>query len=150
MYAISRKTDDPNLRKSQKKSNFGPDFCPILSLNVFFFILLLLDVVYCCKLPLYAILRKTNKPNLRKFLKPRFGPDFGPFGQNSGPKKISIRRFYIYQMLDIIASYQYMQFQGKLMNQTWENGKKLSFGTILARLAPNLVPEALVNITLLI
>ena len=30
-------------------------------------------------------------------------------------------------MLDIVASYQCMQFQGKLMNQTWENGKKPSF-----------------------
>ena len=27
-------------------------------------------------------------------------------------------------MLDTVASYQYMQFQGKLMNQTWENGEK--------------------------
>ena len=31
-------------------------------------------------------------------------------------------------MLDIVASYHYMQFQGSLMNQTWENGKKPSFG----------------------
>ena len=32
-------------------------------------------------------------------------------------------------MLDIVASYYCMQFQGKLMNQTWENGEKTSFGT---------------------
>ena len=32
-------------------------------------------------------------------------------------------------MLDVIASYHCMQFQGKLMNQTWENGKIPSFGT---------------------
>ena len=28
-------------------------------------------------------------------------------------------------MLDIVASYHFMQFQEKLMNQTWENDKKL-------------------------
>ena len=39
-------------------------------------------------------------------------------------------------MLDIIANYHYMQFQGKLMNQTWENSKKnLVLGLILAYLA---------------
>ena len=27
-------------------------------------------------------------------------------------------------MLDIVASYDCIQFQRKLMNQTWENGKK--------------------------
>ena len=31
-------------------------------------------------------------------------------------------------MLDIVASYLCMQFQGKLMNQNWENSKKPSFG----------------------
>ena len=31
-------------------------------------------------------------------------------------------------MLDIIASHHGMEFQGKLMNQTWENGKKPKFG----------------------
>ena len=32
-------------------------------------------------------------------------------------------------MLDIVASYHCMQFQGKLLNQTSENGKKPSFGS---------------------
>ena len=32
-------------------------------------------------------------------------------------------------MLVIVANYHPMQFQGKLMNQTWENGNKPSFGT---------------------
>ena len=31
-------------------------------------------------------------------------------------------------MLDIVANYHCMQFQGKLMNQTSENVQKLSFG----------------------
>ena len=37
-------------------------------------------------------------------------------------------------MLDIIASYQCVQFQGKLMNQTWENGKKPRFWLILPQI----------------
>ena len=38
-------------------------------------------------------------------------------------------------MLDIVASYHYMQFQGELNNQTWENGKKkLVSGPILAQI----------------
>ena len=30
-------------------------------------------------------------------------------------------------MVDIVINYHCMQFQGKLMKQTWENGKKPSF-----------------------
>ena len=37
-------------------------------------------------------------------------------------------------MLHIVASYHCMQFQGKLMNQTWENGKNLVSGPISAHL----------------
>ena len=37
-------------------------------------------------------------------------------------------------MLDIVANCYYMQFQGKLMNQTWENGKNLVLDPILAHL----------------
>ena len=36
-------------------------------------------------------------------------------------------------MLDIVARYHFMQFQGKLMNQTWENGRK---PTVLAQIWP--------------
>ena len=38
-------------------------------------------------------------------------------------------------MLNIVASYHCVQFQGKLMNQTWNNGKKPVSGPILAPLA---------------
>ena len=41
-------------------------------------------------------------------------------------------------MLDIVASYHYTQLQGKLMNQTDENGKKpLSFGSDFGTFGPN-------------
>ena len=38
-------------------------------------------------------------------------------------------------MLEIVANYHCMQFQGKLMNQTWEIAKNLVLGPILAHLA---------------
>ena len=44
----------------------------------------------------------------------RFGPNLAQF----------FFRFYLYYMLCITASYHCTQFQGKPMNQTWENGKK--------------------------
>ena len=59
-------------------------------------------------------------------IKPSFGPDFGPFGTNLGHKNF-FHGFSLYYMLDIVASYHCMQFQGKLMNQTRENNKKPSF-----------------------
>ena len=58
--------------------------------------------------------------------KPSFGPNFDSFGPNLSPN--FFRVFYLHYMLYIATSYHHMQFQGKLMNQTWENGKKLSFG----------------------
>ena len=102
-------------------------------------VLPLLDVIHCCKLSLYPISRKTNEPNLRKSQKnpPSFCPEFSPFGPNLGPK-FFFRRFYLYQMLDIVASYHCMQFEGKLKNQTWENGeKKPSFGSNFGPSRPN-------------
>ena len=43
-------------------------------------------------------------------------------------------------MLDIIASYHCIQFQGNLMNQPWENDQKPSFGP---NFGPTLVPPKL-------
>ena len=53
-----------------------------------------------------------------------------------GPQSF-FRGFYLYPILDIVASYHYMQFQEKLMNQTWENGKKPSFGFDFDPFGPN-------------
>ena len=64
--------------------------------------------------------------------KPNFGPEFGP---HLVPRNFA-RGFYLYQMLYIIASYHCMQFQGKLMNLTCENGKKSSFGPDFGRFWP--------------
>ena len=67
---------------------------------------------------------------------PKFWPDFGPFCQKLG-LQIFFQEFYLYYMLDIVASFHYMQFQGKLMNQTWENEKK-SFWPDFGPFCPNL------------
>ena len=40
-------------------------------------------------------------------------------------------------MLDIVANYHCMQFQGKLMNQTWRNRKKTSFESDFDPFSPN-------------
>ena len=40
-------------------------------------------------------------------------------------------------MLWIAESYNCMQFQGKLRNQTWENRKKPSLGTDFGPFGPN-------------
>ena len=66
--------------------------------------------------------------------------DFGPFVPNFGPKNF-FRWFYVYWMLGIVASYHRMEFQGKLMIQTQENGKKPHFGPDLGPLGPNLSHE---------
>ena len=41
-------------------------------------------------------------------------------------------------MLDIFLNYHPMQFPGKLMKQTWENGKKFKFGPDFGPFGPNL------------
>ena len=46
--------------------------------------------------------------------------------------QIWVQKFFL--MLYIVVSYHCMQFQGKLMKQTWENGKKPSFGPTLAQI----------------
>ena len=41
-------------------------------------------------------------------------------------------------MVDIVPSYHRMQFQGKLIIQTWENSKKPKFVPAFGPLGPNL------------
>ena len=59
--------------ENSKKSGRGPDFGPFgpnSSPNLFFFVgFTSLDVRNCWKLSLYAVSRKTNESNLRKWQK---------------------------------------------------------------------------------
>ena len=45
-------------------------------------------------------------------------PTLAPLAQIWVPKTF-FHGFYLYKMLQIVASYHCMQFQEKLMNQTW-------------------------------
>ena len=55
-------------------------------------ILAQIDVRHCCKLSLYAIAMTQTYENDKK---PNFGPDFGSFGPNLGPR-IFFHWFYLY------------------------------------------------------
>ena len=70
-----------------KKTNFGPDFGPFWPKfgpqKKLSWVLPLTDVIHCCNVSLYAISKKTNEQNLRKWKKKTsFESNFGPFGQN--------------------------------------------------------------------
>ena len=55
-------------------------------------------------------------------------PNFGLFGPYLGPKN-TFCGFYLRRILDIVASYYCIQFQGKIMTQTQENDEKPHFGS---------------------
>ena len=131
--------------KNGKKPSFRPDFCPFWPKfglqKTFLWVLPLLDVRNCCILSLYAISRKINEPNLRKWQKTSFGSHFSLFGPNLGPK-IAFRQLYLYYMFDIVASYHCMQFQGKLMNKCEKMAKKkTSCGCNFGPFGPNWVHQ---------
>ena len=67
-------------------------------------------------------------------------PILAPLDQVWVPQ-IFFHEFYLYYMLDIVTSYDCMQFHGKLMNQTWGNGKKPSFESNFGPFDPNLNPQ---------
>ena len=95
LYAISRNTKDPNLKKWTKTSfwdwfrlvwpKFGPQkFFPWVSP--------LLNVKHCCKLSLYAISRKINDPNSRKWWKTSLWAWFRPIGHKFGPQNFFFQK----------------------------------------------------------
>ena len=70
IYAISRKTNEPNLRKWGKKIISDLILACLAQIQVakiYWLVLPLLVVRYYSKLSSYAISRKTNEPNLRKW-----------------------------------------------------------------------------------
>ena len=69
---------------------------PIQGPQFFKWVLPLLVVKQCSKVSSYWIYRKTNDQNMKKKdKKPNFGTNFGPIGQNLGPR-IFCSRFYLY------------------------------------------------------
>ena len=67
--------------------------------------------------------------------KTNFRPNFGFVWPKVRPL-IFFQGFYLLLMLDIVVSYQYMQYQEKLMIQIQENCKKPQFGPDLGLLDP--------------
>ena len=95
----------------KKKLVLGPILSPLTqtwALKISLWILSLLDVIHCCKLSLYAILRKTNQPNSIKWQKPSFWPRLPNF-------------LWFRQPWDVMVSYHHVQCQEKLIIQSWEN-----------------------------
>ena len=100
-----------------------PKFGPQKILYGFFWwVLPLLDVIHCCKLSLYAMTRKTNEPNLRKWQKTLFWARFRLICPKFGPPifffffKTWLLSHYI--SLPAIIIYN---IRKKLIIQSWEN-----------------------------
>ena len=93
---------------------FGPQ-------NFFSWVLPLPDVRHCYKLSLYAISRKANEPNLKKWQKNFFWAQFWPIWHKFGPPMFFSSRIWLRQSLEIVVSFHHVQFQKKLMIQSWEN-----------------------------
>ena len=98
LYLTSRKTKKTKLEKMVKNLVLSPIlacFNQNLVPKIFLWVSHLLDVMDCCKLSLYAISRKINEPNLRKWLKTLFGPHLGVLCTKLGSQKI-LCGFYLY------------------------------------------------------
>ena len=52
--------------------------------------------------------------------KPSLEPNFDPFGQNLC-HQIFFSKIWLRQSLDIMVSYHHLQYQKKLVIQSWEN-----------------------------
>ena len=98
-------------KKTSVWPNFGL-FGPNLSSKNFSWIWPILHIRHSCKLSLYTISRETNEPN--------FGPNFDPFSPNLS-HQICFSKIWLHQSLDIMVSYQYVQYQKKIMIKSWEN-----------------------------
>ena len=115
--------------ENNKKTNFGPNF-GVFGSNLgpknFF-----ASFTSSSSYHLMQFKGKLMNQTWENSKRPNFGPDFGLFGPNLGSQNFSCW-FYLFCMLEIVASYYCMQFQEKPINKTWENGKNLDSGTILA------------------
>ena len=117
-YEIYRKTNEPNLRKWSKKlildlilAHFGKN---LVLKKRFSWVLPLIDVIHCCNVSLYAISKKTNKQNLRKWQKKtNFESNFGPFGQNFVPKNFNCVNSNFPRCYTLLQAIIVCNFKGK-------------------------------------
>ena len=109
-----------------------PCLAQIWTAKIFFRVLPLLVVWHCSKLSYYDKKYHHN-----------FESDFGSFWPKFGPNFFFFFFSWVLPLLDfyIVSSYHCTQFQGKPINQTWENGKKPSFGPDFSPLGQNMDPK---------
>ena len=72
--------------------------------------------------------------------KTNFRPDFCLLEPDLGPPNF-FGEFNLYYYLPIVPNYHPMLFQGKLTNQTWDNGKNPSFGSDFDTFWPKFSPK---------
>ena len=75
----------------------------------------------CYKLSFYTISRTTNDPNSRKWQKTSFRAWFRPVGPKLEPSGFFSQKIWLCQSLDIMVTYHNVQYQKKLMIQSWKN-----------------------------
>ena len=107
-----------------------PDFCPFGPKKFF---VNFTSTRNCCKLSFYAISRKTNEPNWRKWQKKLvLGIILVYLAQIQATKFVSFFNFFffffffflktwLHQSLNIMVTYHRVKYQKKLMIQSWEN-----------------------------
>ena len=120
-YAIWRKTNEPNLRKWQKKlilERILVCLAQIWPPQFFLQVLPLLVVRYCSKLSSYAISRKTNEPNWRKWQKKLV---LGIILVYLAQIFFFFSKTWLRLSLNIMVTYHHVQYQKNLMIQSWEN-----------------------------
>ena len=162
-YAIWSKANASNLRKWQKTLDpIWPAWQKLEPPKFFWedLPLLELDIVPSYHLRHFTetVINQTSENDK----KTNFGPDFGLFwaafglpnfffvnfgsfeifSQNLDSKNF-FYEFYFHYMLDIIATYHCIQFQGKLKNQTWEKVQQSSSGTNFSPFWPKFEPQKL-------
>ena len=81
----------------------------------------LLDVEHCCKLPSNAISGKTYGPTQKNIKKTSFCAWFRPDGHKLRLPNFFFSKIWLCQSLNFMVSYHHVQYQKKLMIQSWEN-----------------------------
>ena len=110
--------------ENDKKPNFNPNFSsfgPNVDSQKFF-----RNFYLYCMLDLFAsyhclqIQGKLMIQTQENGVKSHFGPNLGPLSPNSGHQTF-FSKIWLCQSLDIVASYHHVQYQEKLIIQSWEN-----------------------------
>ena len=133
---MSRKANEAKLRKWPKPSlqvRCWLKFVLSSQKKKLFSILHLQDVMHCYKLLLYAISRKTNELNLRKWQKTYFWDWFWNLRPKFGPQTFFCG-WCLYKMLEVVISYRCMHFHRKLWIKLEKMAKNLILGSILVQI----------------